>query len=124
MDRAVSTKIWQDDLERLREVARDKGITVSELLRMLIYDFLGEETRLKEELERIKVNSERRCRELKEVRGLLGRLSNYTNQIAKTLNRLAKEEKLEDRDIKELRRVVVELLSVSLLLENWINERK
>jgi len=124
MDRAVSTKIWQDDLERLREIARENGITVSELLRMLIYEFLGEETRLKEELERIKLKSERKCRELKEVRGLLGRLSNYANQIAKALNRLAKEGKAEEREIEELRRAAGELLAVSLLVENWINERE
>ena len=124
MDRAVSTKIWQDDLEKLREIARENGITVSELLRMLIYEFLGEETRLKEELERIKLKSERKCRELKEVRGLLGRLSNYANQIAKALNRLAKEGKAEEREIEELRRTAGELLAVSLLVENWINERE
>ena len=124
MDRAVSTKIWQDDLEKLREIAQENGITVSELLRMLIYEFLGEETRLKEELERIKLKSERKCRELKEVRGLLGRLSNYANQIAKTLNRLAKEGKAEERELEELRRTAGELLAVSLLVENWINERE
>jgi len=124
MERAISTKVWNDDVERLRRIAEENGITVSELLRMLIYDFLEKEMQLREELERIRLKSERRCKELKEVRGLLGRLSNYTNQIARALNRIAKQGTATRGEIEELRKVAGELLATCLMVENWIEERE
>lgn len=124
MDRVVSTKIWEDDAEKLKEVAEKNGVTVSELLRMLIYDFLENRTELGSELERIKLNAERKCGELKEVRALLGRLSNYTNQIARALNRIAIKETATKREIEEMKRTAGEILATCLLIENWVNERE
>lgn len=123
MDRVVSTKIWEEDAERLKEIAEKNGVTVSELLRMLVYDFLESETELGVELEKIKLNAERKCKELKEVRGLLGRLSNYTNQITKVLNRIAKQGTVTREEIEEVRKVAGEVLATCLLVEDWINER-
>lgn len=123
MDRVVSTKIWEEDAERLKEIAEKNGVTVSELLRMLVYDFLESETELGVELEKIKLNAERKCKELKEVRGLLGRLSNYTNQITKALNRIAKQGTVTREEIEEVRKVAGEVLATCLLVEDWINER-
>ncbi len=124
MDRVVSTKIWEDDADRLKEIAEENGVTVSELLRMLVYDFLENETELGVELEKIKLNAERKCKELKEVRGLLGRLSNYTNQIARALNRIAKQETATREEIEEVRKVAGEVLATCLLVENFLNERE
>jgi len=123
VDRVVSTKIWEEDAERLKEIAEKNGVTVSELLRMLVYDFLESETELGVELEKIKLNAERKCKELKEVRGLLGRLSNYTNQITKALNRIAKQGTVTREEIEEVRKVAGEVLATCLLVEDWINER-
>jgi len=123
VDRVVSTKIWEEDAERLKEIAEKNGVTVSELLRMLVYDFLESETELGVELEKIKLNAERKCKELKEVRGLLGRLSNYTNQITKVLNRIAKQGTVTREEIEEVRKVAGEVLATCLLVEDWINER-
>ena len=124
MDRVVSTKIWKDDADRLKEIAEENGVTVSELLRMLVYDFLESETELGVELEKIKLNAERKCKELKEVRGLLGRLSNYTNQIARALNHIAKQGTItREEEMEEMRRVAGEVLATCMLIENWTNER-
>jgi len=123
VDRVVSTKIWEEDAERLKEIAEKNGVTVSELLRMLVYDFLESETELGVELEKIKLNAERKCKELKEVRGLLGRLSNYTNQITRALNRIAKQGTVTREEIEEVRKVAGEVLATCLLVEDWINER-
>jgi len=123
MVKVVSTKIWEDDFKNLKRIAKESDITVSELLRMLIYSFLENETELGNELEKIKLNAERKCKELKEVRGFLGRLSNYTNQIARALNRIAKQGTATKEEIEEVKKVVGEVLAICLLVENWINER-
>jgi len=121
--KVVSTKIWEDDAEKLKEIAEKSGVTVSELLRMLIYDFMENDTELRRELQKIKLDAERRCRELKEVRGLLGRLTNYTNQIAKSCNKMAKQGTATKEEISEVMKVAGEVLATCLLIENWINER-
>ena len=123
MVKVVSTKIWEDDFKNLKRIAKESDITVSELLRMLIYSFLENETELGNELEKIKLNAERKCKELKEVRGFLGRLSNYTNQIARALNRIAKQGTATTEEIEEVKKVVGEVLAIGLLVKNWINER-
>ena len=123
MVKVVSTKIWEDDFKNLKRIAKESDIKVSEILRMLIYSFLENETELGNELEKIKLNAERKCKELKEVRGFLGRLSNYTNQIARALNRIAKQGTATKEEIEEVKKVVGEVLAICLLVENWINER-
>ena len=123
MKRVVSTKLWNDDCEMLKEMAEEEGITVSELLRMVIYDFL-KNPELKNELEEVKKRAEMKCDNLGEVRGLLGRISNYTNQMAKSLNRAVKMNLIAEDEQKKINHVIGELLSSCMSLENWINERE
>ena len=122
MKRVVSTKLWDDDCERLKEIAGEEGITVSELLRMIIYDFL-KNPGLKNELEEVRKRAEMKCDDLGEVRGLLGRISNYTNQMAKSLDRTVKMNLITKDEQKKVNQVIGELLSACMSLENWINKR-
>jgi len=120
----ICTRIYDDDAERLKKLAEERGLSVSELLRLLVYDFLEKETELKEELLKIQLHADRKCKDLKKVSGLLGRLVSHTNQMAKSLNRLAKKGETTEREKEQLMQAIGELLALTMQIENWLTERE
>ena len=124
METVVSTKLYSEDAERLQEIAKENGISKSELLRMLIYEFLDKETDLKSELKRIKEDNLKRCEYLKKIYGLVGRLSNYSNQIARAVNTMARNQtatREEREDFKEIFKVAGEIFIVAQQVEEFLN---
>jgi len=97
-DWRITVRLDEEEYREVLKSAEQLGITKSEFLRLLVLDSIGEQGRLKEEINRALKKSD----EWKNIAGNLGRITNYANQIALALNRLAKRKKISKRDYAEL----------------------
>jgi hypothetical protein len=104
-DYRITVRLTSEEYEEVLRRAEQLGITKSEFLRLLVLDSIGEQGKLKEEINRALKKSE----EWKNIAGNLGRITNYSNQIAHSLNRLAKRKKISKRDYAELLDIAEEL---------------
>ena len=101
----ITVRLDEEEYREVEKKAEQLGVTKSEFLRLLILDFIGDRAGVKEEINRALKKSE----EWKNIAGNLGRITNYSNQIAHSLNRLAKRKKISKRDYAELLDVTEEL---------------
>ena len=104
-DYRITVRLTSEEYEEVLRRAEQLGITKSEFLRLLVLDSIGEQGKLKEEINRALKKSE----EWKNIAGNLGRITNYSNQIAHSLNRLAKRKKISKRDYAEILKTAEEL---------------
>jgi len=83
----LGTKVKEEVLEEFENLAEEMGISKSELLRLIVLDYLKREQELFEELQRIKTKSLKRSEFCKAVYSELGKIGGNINQIARHLNR-------------------------------------
>jgi antitoxin component of RelBE/YafQ-DinJ toxin-antitoxin module len=104
-DWRITVRLDEEEYREVEKKAEQLGITKSEFLRLLVLDSIGEQGRLKEEINRALKKSE----EWKNIAGNLGRITSYANQIAHSLNKLAKRKKISKRDYAEILKTAEEL---------------
>jgi len=104
-DWRITVRLDEEEYREMLKSAEQLGITKSEFLRLLVLDSIGEQGKLKEEINRALKKSD----EWKNIAGNLGRITNYANQIALALNRLAKRKKISKRDYAEILKTAEEL---------------
>jgi len=104
-DWRITVRLDEEEYREVLKSAERLGITKSEFLRLLVLDSINDKSGVKEEINRALKKSE----EWKNIAGNLGRITNYANQIALALNRLAKRKKISKRDYAELLDIAEEL---------------
>ena len=84
--KTVGAKLHEEDIGKLKQKADELGISVSSLIRLLIWDFLEKESSLESELSEINRRNLQRCEYLERIYSELGKVGGNINQIAFVLN--------------------------------------
>ena len=84
--KTVGAKLHEEDIGKLKQKADELGISVSSLIRLLIWDFLEKESSLESELSEISRRNLQRCEYLERIYSELGKVGGNINQIAFVLN--------------------------------------
>jgi metal-responsive CopG/Arc/MetJ family transcriptional regulator len=88
--RVLGTKVKDDIAEEFERLARKQGISKSELLRLVILEYLKEDKDLRKELDRIRkrIRKEQKKRNefCRKLYAELGKVGSNINQIARYLN--------------------------------------
>jgi len=109
--KTVGAKIHDEDAEKLKQKADELGISVSSLIRLLIWDFLEKESSLESELSEISRRNLQRCEYLERIYSELGKIGGNVNQIAFVLNS-AKYNPIGDEERKRILEVAEETLEL------------
>jgi len=109
--RTVGAKLHEEDIGKLKQKADEFGISVSSLIRLLIWDFFEKESSLESELSEINRRNLQRCKYLEKIYSELGKIGGNINQIAFVLNS-AKYNPIGDEERKKILEVAEETLEL------------
>jgi phosphatidylserine/phosphatidylglycerophosphate/cardiolipin synthase-like enzyme len=119
--KTVGAKLHEEDIGKLKQKADELGISVSSLIRLLIWDFLEKESSLESELSEINRRNLQRCEYLERIYSELGKIGGNVNQIAYVLNsstyRVIDDE--ERKKILEVAEETLELLNEIKEMVRW-----
>jgi len=113
----VGAKLHDRDARELKRRAAELGISVSSLLRLLVWDFLEDSSSIESELSGVNRRSLQRCEHLKRIYAELGKIGGNVNQMAFALN-LAKYDPIGDEERKK----ILEIAEETLELVNEVKE--
>jgi len=109
--RTVGAKLHDEDIGKLKQKADEFGISVSSLIRLLIWEFLENKSSLESELSEINRKNLQRCKQLGKIYSELGKIGGNLNQIAFVLNS-AKYNHIGDEERKRILEVAEETLEL------------
>jgi len=120
--RTVGAKLHDEDIGKLKQKADELGISVSSLIRLLVWEFLERESSLESELSEINRKNLQRCEYLEKIYSAMGKIGGNVNQIAYVLNsstyRVIGDE--ERKKILEVAEETLELVNeVKEMVHRW-----
>ena len=120
--RTVGAKLHDEDIGKLKQKADKLGISVSSLIRLLVWEFLERESSLESELSEINRKNLQRCEYLEKIYSAMGKIGGNVNQIAYVLNsstyRVIGDE--ERKKILEVAEETLELVNeVKEMVHRW-----